>query len=274
MRFEPLFLRACVAFECPFGPLSCPRLCRRPRLTPKGYEWPHDALWVPGGRGWKGETNGCLGGVDPGAAQNDWRPLDWAALNWATPMHGRPRGFLRRADRQAGSDGMPQARSSDDTSRGVSVADPACRCHRYGPTRAGGLCRPLARPHLRPGSTARAPEPGASRLAAPSPVSTRAVHLVHFAQATDERHWSRWVPRAPKNPQRAAVRVADGKWPKSRTLENGCNVLARVLAARLTPFHAACSSSTHAHVHGKPGVHAAVKQSGGRGVAQIRATLG
>ncbi len=64
----------------------------------------------------------------------------------------------------AGRDGMPQARGSDD-------ADPL---------ELAGSRGPLARPQLRPGSTARAPTARApSRPAAPSPVFTRAVHSVH-----------------------------------------------------------------------------------------------
>jgi hypothetical protein len=85
----------------------------------------------------------------------------------------------------AGCDGMLQARGSDDTSRGASVADPACRFYRCGPTRAGGLPRPSARPHSALTCAPAAPRvhqaelPGASRQAAPSPVFTRAVHPVH-----------------------------------------------------------------------------------------------
>ncbi len=62
---------------------------------------------------------------------------------------------------------------------GASVADPACRFYRCGPTRApaahlhGLTCAPAAlRVH-------QAELPSASRQAAPSPVSTRAVHLVN-----------------------------------------------------------------------------------------------
>jgi hypothetical protein len=90
-------------------------------------------VWVGSNRGRPKMTGG----------PNLGHPHAWApGASARAPFAGLNVGAVR--------DGMPQARGSDDTSRGASVADPACRFYRCGPTRAGGLPRPTCAASLAP----------------------------------------------------------------------------------------------------------------------------
>jgi hypothetical protein len=141
---------------------------------------------------------------------------------------------------------------------GFIVADPLKLAGSRGPL-ARLTCAPAA-PRVH-----QAELPGASRQAALSPVFTRAVHPVHCRAEAFPSGRRPLMNDIGANEALGPLRTRSARPCGSQT-ESGpnvehwktvCNVLARALAARLTPIHAACSSYTYAHVHGKPGVHAA-----------------
>jgi hypothetical protein len=123
---------------CAGGPGGPPRVMSG-RMMPFGCQGDmagrgrRMGVWVGSNRGRPKMTGG----------PNLGHPHAWApGASARAPFAGLNVGAVR--------DGMPQARGSDDTSRGASVADPACRFYRCGPTRAGGLPRPTCAASLAP----------------------------------------------------------------------------------------------------------------------------
>jgi hypothetical protein len=195
-----------------------------------------------GGVAGRGRRKG-EGGVEPGAALS--MLLVGAALHLCQRPRGQLDAFTGRWAAWGGPCGhLPAARRPR---RRAPCCPPLLT---YPPRPLDRLRRPH-RASLR-ARIARQRRLGAVAKAAGIAVSPRPRRvLTVLTEASCEHCWSLRALRA-----RYSL-LRDEKWPKYFTLKTGSIHFACALAAQLTKFHAACSSYTYAHVHGKPGVHAA-----------------